>query len=207
MTANDSGTCPDCGSDSSNVTDNQTKTFVFIQEGESGTLVSDGSGNYTLTMFDVVPYTIFLSDRPAREVGLTPIDKFLSGFNFGLNNPPNAAIILSEENETSDTALVELTNPQYNNTTRTLTYTATLLKEYQFESEWYKGRVGAADASIPESFGKVSLVIDDCPCEQDVNGPCSAKTTCRNSCWQSKPFPWCYKCGGCCPCSHCAKSC
>ena len=69
------------------------------------------------------------------------MDKFLKGFDFGVNNPPNAAIILPDENETSDMVIVELTNPQYNNTTGTLTYKARQLKEYSFESVWFQDQI------------------------------------------------------------------
>src|SRR5271157_2683383 len=117
----------------SNKMENKTTTDIFIQEGSSGSFVNDSSGNYTLTMNDVVPYTMFFADRPARDVGLVPMDKFLKGFPFGVSNPPNAAIILPDENETSDMVIVELTNPQYNNTSQTLTYTAKQLKEYSFK--------------------------------------------------------------------------
>ena len=196
---NNSSECVGCNSDSANVTENQTVTHIFIQEGSGGSFVNDGSGNYTLTMTDVVPYTIFFADRPARDVGLAPMDKFLKGFDFGAYNPPNAALILSKENETSDMVIVELTNPQYNNTTGTLTYTARQLKEYSFESAWFQDQIGKVDPSIPERFGGAILVIDDCPCLR-VNSGCDSN--CRNSCW-SKENEWCAPCGGCCKSKIC----
>ena len=159
--ANNSSECVGCDSDSVNVTENQTITHIFIQEGAGGSFVNDGSGNYTLTITDVVPYTIFFADRPARDVGFTPMDKFLKGFDFGTNNPPNAAIILPDENETSDMVVVELTKPQYNNTTRTGTYNAKLLKEYSFKSGWLQDHASEVDPAIPERFGSVELVIDN----------------------------------------------
>ena len=152
------------GSAVANATENETSTYTFIQEGTNGSFVNDGSGNYTLTMTDVVPYTVFFADRPSRNAGFAPMDKFLKGFDFGASNPPNAAIILSDENETSNMVIVELTKPQYNNATRMLTYTVSLLKDYSFESVWFQDQIGKVDASIPERFGRTILVIDDCPC-------------------------------------------
>jgi hypothetical protein len=174
---NNSSGCVGCNSESANVTENQTVTHIFIQQGTGGSFVNDGSGNYTLTMTDVVPYTIFFADRPARDVGFAQMDEFLKGFDFGVNNPPNAAIILPDENETSDMVIVELTNPQYNNTTGTLTYTASLLKDYSFESVWFQDQKIKVDSSIPERFGSINLVIDDCPCAQDGGGPCGSSTS------------------------------
>ena len=192
---NNSSGCVGCDSDSVNVTENQTVTFIFIQEGTSGSFVNDGSGNYTLTMTDVVPYTIFFADRPARDVGFAPMDKFLKGFDFGASNPPNAALILPEENETSDTVVVELTNPQYNNATGTLTYNAKQLKDYSFKSVWLQDQVSEVDPAIPERFGRAIPVIDDCPCTAD-NGVCTV-TGCRNSCYEWR-YIVCGPCGGCC---------
>jgi hypothetical protein len=187
------------GSAVANATENETSTHIFIQEGTNGSFVNDGSGNYTLTMIDVVPYTVFFADRPAHDVGFAPMDKFLNGFRFGASNPPNAAIILPDENEKSDMVIVELTNPQYNNTTGTLTYTASLLKDYSFESVWFQDQKSKVDSSIPEIFGRVILVIDDCDCGPVVSG---CDSSCRDSCWNWKQFR-CAPCGGCCSCSIC----
>ena len=173
----------------------KSKTFIFLQEGSSGSFVNDSSGNYTLTMNDVVPYTIFFADRPARDVGFAPMDKFLKGFDFGVHNPPNAAIILPDENNTSDMLVVELTNPQYNSTTRTLTYNAKQLKNYSFKSEWLQDHASEVDPAIPERFGNVTLVIDDCGCTS-VTSSCG-DGGCQNSCWNRKHFS-CEACGGCC---------
>ena len=186
-----------------NAIENETSTHIFIQEGTNGSFVNDGSGNYTLTMIDVVPYTVFFADRPARDVGFAPMDKFLKGFNFGVDNPPNAAIILPDENETSDLVVVELTKPQYNNTTQTLTYNAKLLKEYSFESGWLQDHASEVDPAIPERFGTVEVVIDGCPCQ--YVGPaagCDA-TWWRNARWTWHGFPvefGCMPAGGCCSC-------
>ena len=178
-----------------NKMENKTTTDIFIQEGSSGGFVNDGSGNYTLTLNDVVPYTVFFADRPARDTGFVPMDKFLKGFDFGVNNPPNAAIILPDENETSDMVVVELTKPQYNNTTQTVTYNAKQLKEYSFNSGWLKDHASEVDPAIPERFGTVEVVIDGCPCMHVTSG---CDSNCRNSCWEDGLVMACNPCGGCC---------
>jgi hypothetical protein len=198
---NNSSGCVGCNSDSANVTENQTVTHIFIQQGTGGSFVNDGSGNYTLTMTDVVPYTIYFADRPARDVGLAPMDKFLKGFDFGVNNPPNAAIILPDENGTSDMVVVELTKPQYNNTTQTVTYNAKLLKDYSFKHEfksgWLQDHMSEVDSAIPERFGTVEVVIDGCPCQCVGKGAGCDATCGRNSCFTRHAFS-CQPCGGCC---------
>ncbi len=192
---NKSSGCVGCDSSPVNSTEKSHKTFIFIQEGFNGTFVKDKSGNYTLTMNDVVPYTMFMADRPARDVGLAPMDKFLKGFDFRAANPPNAAIILPDENNISDMIAVELTNPQYNNTTQTLMYTAKLIKAYAFASEWLNDHISEIDPAIPERFGTVEVVIDDCPCNVVLPSVCSIG--CRNQCWNWHEF-MCDFCGGCC---------
>ena len=183
-----------------NKIENRTTTDIFIQEGSSGSFVNDSSGNCTLTMNDVVPYTMFFADRPARDAGLIPMDKFLKGFNFGVHNPPNAAIILPDENETSDMIVVELTNPQYNNTTQTLTYTAKLHKNYSFKTGWLQDHASEVDPAIPERFGSVNLIIDSCPCVPATSASCASG--CRSGCWHWKNFD-CVPCGGCCTTTVC----
>jgi hypothetical protein len=173
---------------------NKTANDIFLQQGSNGSFVNDGSGNYTLTMTDVVPYTVYFADRPERDTGFVPMDKFLKGFDFGVNNPPNAAIILPDENETSDMVVVKLTKPQYNNTTQTVTYNAKLLREYYFKSGWLQDHMSEVDPTIPERFGSVDLVIDGCPCLYVTSG---CDSNCRNSCWDNN-MGGCFPCGGCC---------
>lgn len=167
-------------------------TYIFVQEGAGGSFVMGDSGDYILTINDVIPYTIYFSDRPARDAGFVEMDQFIEGFSFDPNNPPNAAVMLSEGDEESDVVIVELTEPQYDEATSTLTYTAKILQDYYFESEWPQDLISGADDAIPEEFGKVAIVIDDCPCVPD--GSCSSGW--HDSCFN---FPICSpSCGSCC---------
>ncbi len=141
-----------------NETEMNRTTFIFIQEGTGGTFVKDESGNYTLTITGVVPYTIYFSDRPERVGGFAPMDKFLDGFCFGAIDPPNAAVMLREGENESDVVVAELTSPQFDETNSTLTYTAKVLDDYTFNSDW-SHIISKADDAIPEAFGNVSIVI------------------------------------------------
>lgn len=170
---------------------NETSPDIFLQEGTNGSFVKDASDNYTLTITGAIPYTVYFSDRPARDAGFAEMKQFLDGFNFDPRNPPNAAVMLEESEENSDMIVVELTSPQYDETTHTLTYTAKILDDYAFESEWINDLLTRADKAIPETFGKVLLVIDDCPCIP--YGTCDSKWS--DSCWHEYI---CRPCGGCC---------
>jgi hypothetical protein len=147
-----------------NAIENETTSYIFLQEGTNGSFVKDGSGNYTLTITGVIPYTVYFSDRPARDAGFAQMKQFINEFNFDPRDPPNAAVMLREgEEEDSDMIVVELTMPLYDETKGTLIYTASILTDYEFKSEWTKDLLSRADNSIPETFGAVFLVIDDYP--------------------------------------------
>lgn len=179
------------GTDDAEVVADEAYTYIFIQEGTSGSFVEDESG-WTLTINGVLPYTVYFSDRPARDAGMVETGQFIEGFNFDPNNPPNALLNIREGEEEIDMIVVELTLPQYNETTETLTYKARLTADYEFESEWPEDLLHRVDGEIPEEFGEVVIVIDDCPCMID---PGDCKSWWSNSCW-TKPF--CDPCGGCC---------
>ncbi|MHB8119313.1 MAG: hypothetical protein ACYDHX_11385 [Methanothrix sp.] len=145
----------------------------------------------TLTITGVIPYTVFFSDRPARDAGFAEMKQFLDGFSFDPKNPPNAAVMIEEGAEENDMVVVELTSPQYDETSHKLTYTAKRLDDYAFESEWPKDLLIRADKAIPETFGKVLIVIDDCPCLPSEE--CDSDW--HGSCWHQY---FCKLCGGCC---------
>lgn len=179
------------GTDDAEVVADEAYTYIFIQEGTSGSFVEDGSGNYTLTINGVLPYTVYFADRPARDAGMVEMEQFIEGFSFDPNNPPNALLNIREGEEEIDMIVVELTWPQYNETTETLTYKARLTADYEFESEWPEDLLHRVDGEIPEEFGEVVIVIDDCPCLP--YGTCDSDW--RNSCWYKY---YCKPCGGCC---------
>jgi hypothetical protein len=186
--------CLACAGSANGNTTNESVTYTFIQEGTSGSFVNDSSGNYTLTITGVIPYTVGFSDRPARNADFVKMEAFLAGFSFDPKNPPNAAVIIQGAKEDEDMIIVELTSPKYNATNQTLTYTAKLTKDFVFESNWANDLVSKADKAIPEKFGKVSIVIDDCPCMYDGAG-CDSHY--HDSCWY---YVGCntVNCGSCC---------
>ena len=77
------------GEGTSNGTSNETGAiYNFIQEGSNGTFVPDSTGNYTLTMTNVTPYTFYISDRPVKDAGFVPMKQFLDTFLMGHGKPP-----------------------------------------------------------------------------------------------------------------------
>lgn len=184
--------CPTMAGTANGNTANESYTYTFIQQGTGGSFMNDSSGNYTLTITGVIPYTVAFSDRPARNASFVKMETFITGFNFDPNNPPNAAVMIQGANSDHDVVIVELTSPKYDAEKQTLTYTAKLTKDFAFESKWGSDLIGRADPALPDEFGEVVIAIDDCPCVWDPN--CTSMQ--HDACWHSilcSP-----SCGGCC---------
>jgi len=180
------------------VGDTNKTSYIFVQEASGGSFVRDTTGNYTLTMTNAIPHTLYFSDRPAQDAGFVPTAKFIEGFNWDPRNPPNALIVVKDAQENEDMVVVKLTSPRYNETGHSVTYTAQILPNGTFIADWTGDLSRMADARIPETFGQVALVIDDCSCQPARECP----SGCRNSCWNWKHVE-CDICGGCCQTTTC----
>jgi hypothetical protein len=142
----------------------QKTEFLFVQSFQSGSLApKDGEdGTYTLTLAQGLGQTLYFSDRPDRIVGATPTAGFLQTFPFGAANPPNAALVLEAAPGDTDVVVVKLTAPTYDEATKTATYDATLLADYEkLGITFQEAPKGAAE--VTPQFGAASLFIDDCP--------------------------------------------
>jgi hypothetical protein len=102
-------------------------TYEVTYDGETNLPVN--AGNYTLTLSNVVPYTLYFSDRPDRIAGFTTIEDFISGFDWSV--APNAAISRPGAKESEDTMIMELSDPQYTASAHQLTYTAHVMNNYK----------------------------------------------------------------------------
>jgi hypothetical protein len=132
-------------------------SYTFVQEAANGTFVKNADGNYTLTLLNTVPYTLYFSDRPEQIAGFSPIERFIAGYNW---RSPNAALSLVDADENEDTVILAISKPLYDNKTRTLTYTAKILED--LVNDRFSYHISRADAGIPEKFGRATLIIDDC---------------------------------------------
>ena len=158
---NDTDTCE--GAALENESD-EWPPFTLVQEAANGTFVKNADGNYTLTLYNVVPYTTYFSDPPEQIAGFSPMESFLYGFNW---NYPNAALSLVDAEEDNDTVILAITSPRYDNQTRTLIYTARILEDlvddrFNRFSDRFSYHISRADASIPERFGRAKLSLGGC---------------------------------------------
>jgi hypothetical protein len=144
--------------------DGEKVPYLFVQSFESGTfaLKAGSTDAFTLTLDHGLGQTIYFSDRPERVVGATPTGTFLARFPFGAADPPNAALVLETAPGDTDVVVVELTSPAYDAATRTATYDAKVLSDYEKLGMTFRERP-EGPGEVHAEFGAASLFIDDCP--------------------------------------------
>jgi hypothetical protein len=165
-------------------TEGEKPVFMFVQtftggRGEinpgagtpsaDGTPVPAGGASFLLTLEGHPGQTVYFSDRPDRIVGASPTADFLEGLGFGIENPPNAALV-AEFQAGQGVVVLELIEPVYDAESGTLTYWAEVLEGYEGDNlipvvaEQVAGR-------LPAEFGPAALFIDDCPDIKDCMKP------------------------------------
>ena len=150
-------------------------SFLFVQSATSGTFaVNPGAGttsasgtpvagdgaDFLLTLEGHTGNTVYFSDRPERIFGEAPTQAFLDGLGFPLDNPPNAALVTNDVDGNEDVLVVELTAPEYDAGTSTITYGVNILSDYEGGLDFIASR--QQDEDLAPGFGAASLFIDDC---------------------------------------------
>ena len=103
--------------------------FLFIQGAQSGLVSEVNATTSTLQLSNVSDKTILFSDRPDRIVGSANTTDFIGNWSIGANNfavdPPNAVLVLDDEEQRQEIAVIELFNPEYDSEANTLKYDIT----------------------------------------------------------------------------------
>ncbi len=174
--------------------------YMFVQNARSGRFERNGAaqGLYRLTLDGVQPHTIYFSDRPARDAGLSPMKRFLPGLGFSPQNPPNAALVVAGRNGDADTLVIEIFSPRYDAKAERLTYDARILDRNGSERLAAFAR-RQRDKTLPRRFGEASLFIDDCP---DGGVQCTGPGLPPSGITVANRLPCCWHwLGGCRPCN------
>ena len=129
---------------------------------------------------------------------------------FAPDNPPNAALLVESGDGATTIAVVELFSPTYDEASRTATYEATALADWQDSFELGLARDPADLATIAPTFGTANLFIDDCAdgvvtcTSADTNYPCPGNLYYGDQpiCGTLGPMGYCYNWAqpGCWPC-------
>jgi hypothetical protein len=144
--------------DNESLIQTQTETDLFVHNAQAGTFeqIEGEDGSYILTLTDFDDDVIYFTDRPLRDVGRVELDKFLGGLGFEIGDPPNAAIVVKNEEGEDITVVAELTEPILNQDTDELKFKVHILKDEDTgENAEYGG-------NLPEVFTSATLLIDGC---------------------------------------------
>jgi hypothetical protein len=132
-----------------NVTSSEP-SFLGVQSAQSGSISQVNDTAYTLELNDVSDKTILFSDRPDRIVGSVNTTDFIGNWSTGPDSfaadPPNAVLVLDDEEQRQDLAVIELHNPVYDSEANTLSYDITA--------------ENATSIGLPNKFGQSTMIID-----------------------------------------------
>ena len=131
--------------------------FLFIQHAQSGSVSEVNATTSTLELSDVSDKTIMFSDRPDRIVASIDTTNFIGNWSMGPNSfavdPPNAALVVDDEEQRQDIAVIELYNPEYDSEANTLRYDITAENATATTTT-------TTSIDLPNEFGQSTLVID-----------------------------------------------
>jgi hypothetical protein len=129
--------------------------FLFIQSAQSGSVSEVNATTSTLELSDVSDKTILFSDRPDRIVSSVNTTDFIGNWSTAPDSfavdPPNAVLILDDEEERQELAVIELFNPEYDSEANTLKYDITAVNATATTT---------TSIDLPSEFGQSTLVID-----------------------------------------------
>jgi hypothetical protein len=130
--------------------------FLFIQGALSGSISEINATTSTLELNDVSDKTILFSDRPDRIVASANTSDFIGHWSMGPDSfavdPPNAVLVVDDEEQSQELAIIELYNPEYDPVANTLKYDITVENVTATTT---------TPINLPGEFGQSTLVIDD----------------------------------------------
>jgi hypothetical protein len=136
-------------------------SFLFIQSAQSGSVSQINDTTYSVELNNVADKTISFSDRPYRIVETLDTSEFIGNWSSTEDSfafdPPNVTFVVLDNNVAAtredvreEIALLELSNPVYNENANTLTYDA------QTDN--------STSINLPDDFGQAILIIDGTNC-------------------------------------------
>lgn len=132
-----------------NVTAMAEPKFLTIQHAQSGSISKINDTAYSLELDNVSKKSILFSDRPDRIVTSVSTADFIGNWTAGadsfVEDAPNAVLVV-DDLEGQDTAVLELFNPIYDIDKRILKYEVT--------------PDNATSINLPKEFGRLTLVVD-----------------------------------------------
>jgi hypothetical protein len=134
-------------------------SVLAVLDAKKGTFDS-ASGKVTLQK--VGPRAVWFTDRPARQTGSYTVPQLLSVFFEG-QPAPNAALEFEGNDESSDVAVVQASDPKYDAKKNQLTFTAKVIGDPTTDLRSDTALVDFVrrhDGKIAKSFGATRIFID-----------------------------------------------
>ena len=132
-----------------NATDSKESKFFVIQHAQSGSLSEINETAYSLELNEISDTTILFSDIPDRIVKSISTSDLVGNWTTGENSfvldPPNAVLVV-DESEKQDIAIIELFNPVYGVDTKALKYDTI--------------PDNATSVDLQSEFGQTTMIID-----------------------------------------------
>ncbi|MDQ4132687.1 MAG: hypothetical protein M3179_05645 [Actinomycetota bacterium] len=134
---------------------------LFTVSASGGSFQKTDERHYVVRLTGVAGTVVRFSDRPARLADTMTTAGLVASWHtlFG-DDPPNAALVLTEGSADEDAVVLTLNRPRYDPTTATLEFDGTLVADVAAAN-----RLGFSpaevDPALPGSFGDVTLFIDD----------------------------------------------
>lgn len=146
------GACADGETDVSK--DSGPPKMLAVQHADAASIGEAEDGTRRLTLTGVSEQMILFSDRPERITVSEATESFMETWSLGRDSfeddPPNATLVVEELDAGQHFVIAELTDPEYDPDTDTLTYVVIIEAD--------------TDVDLPSDFGEVTLVIDENCC-------------------------------------------
>lgn len=132
--------------------ESQTANWLFSQTADAGSISPNGDDTWTLTLSNVDPVVLGFTDRPLREARAGDVGKLVEAWPLMFaDSNPNGVVVAHNAGGETNSAVVELMDPELNGST--MTYTVRVLTN----------EGGPATPGVTYNFEQVSVFIDDVP--------------------------------------------
>lgn len=136
---------------------------LFAASASGGTFQKDGDRRYNAKLIGVSSTVVRFTDRPARAAAAMTTASLVNSWDriFG-NDPPSAALVVTEAKEDENLVVVTLTKPLYDERNETLRFSGTLVGDVAV-ADRLGFSAGEVDASLAPRFADATLFIDSAP--------------------------------------------
>jgi hypothetical protein len=136
-------------------------SVLAVVSSARGTLRLRGTSG-VLALTGVPARPVWFSDHPERTAGTYSMAQFQDVF-FRQQDPPNAALDVSGADPTRDVVILELSDPRYASSTRTLRFHVDVVADPATAlgpSSQLRWQTARADPQVARSFGASALFVD-----------------------------------------------